>query len=343
VPAAVEFELVKGMIDGKPPERVITNAGGLAAFAVTPIGAQQWRTTARRLRGTTDDGQAEFTQVEEKAVDSELKQYSFVFGDPVWGAGETFEVGVRTLHRSGGVYTDVYQNGRWCFGQVAGIGSEGAGFAIHESAVLRPTEGVWLTEIQTYGQSLQPADASEARFVAVPAAGMSPRDTLEVLLGRAASAGLREDAARALLVSPWLEKASDRDLYAQISFWLALLTPTTRDPHLLLDTQQGERTQLADEKEMFRSRITALLVVSGGLGLLLVLYLVVVNVIVVRKTSQRMVQELAEIELPEVDEVGEPLSDVANLARMQGIFQLVFVFATIVLFFVAIVVLLQHL
>jgi len=343
VSATVEFELVKGMVDGKVPKRIVTNRGGLAAVSLVPIGAQQWRTTVRTKRINAEGLESQDTQVDETAVDSELKQYSIVLGDTVWEANETLELGVRTLHRSGGVYVDVYQDGRWRYGQVAGIGSEGSGFAIHDSAIIRPTEGVWLAQIQTYGQSLQPANAVEARTVAVVAPNVTPEQTLRVILDRAAKAGVRDKTARALLESKWLSTASSREIHAQISFWLAQLPTQTRDPHLLLDTQQGERNRLADEKETLRSSITTLLIVSGGLGLLLILTLVIVNLLSVRRTSEQMILELAEMDLPEVDDVGEPLAEVTNLARKEGVFQLVFLFVTIALFFAAIVILLQHL
>lgn len=336
VAATVDLELVKGMIDGEAPAQVRTNGGGLAALSLTPIGAQQWRATAHRgVEGEVPD-------IVEIAVDSDLKQYSLIFANPVWDVGEPLEVGVRTLHRSGGVYTDVYQGGRWRFGQVTGIGGGRSGVVIGESVAVRPTRGVDLVEVQTYGQALQPAAACEARYVAVPAVGMSPRDILEVLLDRAASAGLHESSARALKDSPWLQTATNREVYAQISYWLALLQPVKRDPHLLLDTQGGERTRLADEKETFRSSITWLLLVSGGFGLLVVLALVVFNLLTVRQRSQQMVAELANVDLPDVDEIGEPLAEATNLARMQGIVQLVFLFVIIALFFAAIVILLQH-
>ncbi len=84
--------------------------------------------------------------------------------------------------------------------------------------------------------------------------------------------------------------------------------------------------------------MTPLLIVSGGLALLIILFLVVTNFVRVRRESQAM---MAALEADELLEGEEGLS--GNFARTTAIFQLVLLFATIVVFFAAIVVLLQAL
>ncbi len=336
VPVKVSVQLVrkKGMVDGKVPEVIQTNRGGLGAFSLVPIGAQEWELKAvQRVKDGPD-------QVSTRVVrlDSKPTQYAMALRDPVWEDGEDLEVGVRSLHRSGALYGDVHVAGRWTHGEVTGLGPRGGGFILRDSAVPRPKEGVELARVQVYGDALNPGAAGDTRLVALPAVQMSDRDVLKVLLGRAADAGVAPVRARALAGSEWLLTASQRDVNAQIAYWLSLLPRELNQPPLLKDTQDEDKQTLADEKESYRAPVTQLLIVSGGLALLIILFLVVTNFVRVRRESQAM---MAALEADELLEGEEGLS--GNFARTTAIFQLVLLFATIVVFFAAIVVLLQAL
>lgn len=332
VSAKVTLTKGKGLVDGPVPSSVRTDGGGLGAFALTPIGSQDWTLTV-----TQRDAEGEpIVSTRRVNLKSEPTQYTMLLRDPVWDDGETLEVGVRSLHRRGALYGDVYMDGRWSHGEVTGLGERGGGFMLKPEATPRPTEGVWLAWVQVYGDALQPGAAGDARTVAVPAPGMSPRAVLTAVLDQAIAAGFQEERAKALRGSAWIQTAEDSALHRQLVWWLSHLPRALVQPPLLKDTQDDDRQTLSEEKEAFRAQVTWLLAVSGGLGLLLLLYLVVTHFIRVRLESQAMMLEL-EADALLADEASE------NFARTTAIFQLVLLFATITLFFVAIVVLLQAL
>ena len=91
-----------------------------------------------------------------------------------------------------------------------------------------------------------------------------------------------------------------------------------------LETQQDE---MASGKDSARNTITWLLGVSGGIGLLVVFWLVLGNLIKVRRAGQDLALEL-DLEMD-------------GLHRAQSVVEFVFLFATIVAFFCSILALLR--
>ncbi len=351
VAATVSIKKTKGMTEGNLPSSVKTSKGGLGAFSLAPIGSQEWRLeiAASRPAAQTppDQGGAaepapqsapaqEQASVRTVTIKSATTQYAMVLRDPIWSPDEALEIGVYTLHRSGPLYGDVYLGDRWLHGEVTGIGPQGGGFEIKPGALPRPAEGLWLARVQVYGNALQPGEAGDMRTIALPSMNMSAEDTLREILRRAAEVDLHKKRAEALAASDWLAMAEDAELHAQIAFWLSLLPRDLRQPILLKDTQQNERVTLSEDKKASRARITVLLSVSGGLGLLIVLFIVLQNFARVRRESRAMVVDL------EADGELDP-SIGRDLARNTAVFQLVLIFATIAVFFVAIVILLQYL
>ncbi|MEL6179269.1 MAG: hypothetical protein AAFS10_09955, partial [Myxococcota bacterium] len=338
VPATVTITLVKGVIEGDVPRKVQTNGGGLASFALVPIGVQRWRFEVTPL----EEGQE--TSVREVVLTSEKKQYAMRLTSPLWTDDDPLKVPVLTLHRSGALYSDFVMDERVVFGDVTGVGHSGGGFIFKPGSVPRPEQGVWLVKLQVYGHPLAPGKAVDIRHLALPAPGLEGRETLQVVLERAWGAGVYPETASALLKSAWLRTAPAREIHEQLAFWLSLLPHEPTAPILLMDTRDRDQVTLATEKESWRSPITLLLIVSGVVAALIILYLVVFNLIRVRQRSQQMLADLhAELENEGDDGLDQILTPGGNLARTQALVQLVFIFATIALFFASIILLLQNL
>lgn len=336
VRTAVDLEILKGLVDGGIPKSVKTDEGGLGFFTAVPIGSQRWKLSAR----SQEEG-GEQLSTRELVIKSELTQHSLRLDSPVWGQDQALRAQVTSLRRGGVVYGDIYQGERWAWGQVTGLGASGAGFAIPDRAVVRPAAGVELVRFQVYADALQPGKAGDVRYLAVPAAGVEEDQVLAALQERAAQVGVLEEQARAARGGAWWVGMSQHALRRHIAFWLAQLPRELHQPPLLKDTQDGQKAELEQEKDGARRDITGLLVVSGGLGLLLVLYLVVSNLLRVRREGREALAEVAQELDPE--EAAALLGETRGLARAEALIQLVFLFATVAVFFGAIVVLLQFL
>lgn len=329
--AEVKLELLKGMVDGAPPAVVKTGRSGLGAFSVVPIGSQKWR-----LEATTQDPDgAARTSEREQVVASASRQFRATPQRPIWEAGQPLPVAVRSLHREGAIFGDLYLDGRWAFTEATGLGPQGGGFELPEVPGLRPATGLRVVRLQIYGSALAPGEAVDGRWIALPARGEGPRGALRLLLEAAAQAGVRPELARALQAAPWWEEATEREVETLLAFWLSLPLPEPYAPHLLLDTQGGDRDKLAAEKDSWRGPLTWLLGAAGALVLLIVLYLVLTNMARVRAASQAMLAEL------EPDEDGA-LPAVGGLARWESLLQILIIVGTLALFFIAMVVLLRH-
>jgi hypothetical protein len=332
----VKVEVLKGMLEGEAPGEVSTDEGGLGVFTAIPVGSQRWRLSASSVGA---DGQ----QVEsrrELVVKSELTQHSLTLEAPVWEAGEPLRAQVRSLRR-GVVYGDVYQGARWGWSEVTGVGPQGAGFVLPERAVERPGAGFSLARVQVYADALQPGKAGDARYVVVPAAEVGEEEILRGLLGRAAEVGVLEVQARGALARSWWVGVRRGTLRRHIAFWLSRLPRELSQPPLLKDTQDDDRAQMEGEKDEARLAVTRLLVGSGALGLLLLLYTVVSNLLRVRREGRAALVEAAA-ELSEED-AAALLAGKGGLERAEALLQLVLLFGTVAMFFAAIVVLLQFL
>ncbi|MBH22906.1 MAG: hypothetical protein CMH57_00335 [Myxococcales bacterium] len=338
VPATVTIKLVKGVIEGDVPRQVQTNGGGLASFALVPIGVQRWRLeVAPREEGGEPS-------VREVILTSKKKQYAMRLKSPLWKATDELKVPVLTLHRTGALYSDLVMDERVVFGDVSGIGNGGGGFIFKPGAPPRPESGVWLLKLQVYGHALAPGEAVDVRYLALPAPGLEGREALQVVLERAWGAGVRPETASALLKSTWLRTAPTQEVHEQLAFWLATLPHDATHPILQIDTRDRDRVALATEKESWRGPITGLLIASGVVAALIILYLVVFNLLRVRRRSQQMLADLhAELEEEGEQGLDQIFAPGGNLARTQALFQLIFIFATIALFFASIIILLQHL
>ncbi len=333
----VKVEVLKGLIDSDPPGDVITDHGGLGFFSVVPVGSQRWKLSTT----TKVDGQ-DVESIREITIESGLTQHSLRLKSPVWSSHEEFQANVNSLRRSGVVYGDFYQGQRWVWGEVTGLGNQGAGFSIPGKAVTRPSEGISLLRFQAYADALQPGKAGDVRYVVLPAEGMSDNDVLRALLDRAIEAGVLEKQAKVMRNLPWLLTTSNEgSLKRHIAFWLSQLPRELKGPTLLKDTQVGDKAQLAEEKSEMRESVTWLVGVSGGLGLLLILYLVVSNLLRTRREGrQALAEAIAEVD---DDTAAALLEDRGGLARGEALVQMLLLFGTVAVFFTAIVVLLRHL
>jgi len=338
VAAEVKLELVKGMLDGEPPNRVKTHAGGLGYLAMVPIGSQKWKLTTETK---AEDGQV-LTSERELVVESRAKQFAMVLNRPIWTGDHNLELGVRTLHRSGVLWADVYSDGRWQSGEAAGIGTEGGGFSLRRPTSLESGD-LRLMRVQVYGAALAPGEAADVRVVVAPPPTMEARAVLERLLRLAVDAGVRPKAAQGVLDAGWVATGSDKDVEAAISFWLSLLPVSVEQPALLFDSQKMDRGKLKDDKNDLKEPVSWLLGLSGALALLIVFYVVMVNVLKVRRESEAMVAELGDLEGDDADDEGTRKGLAAsNLGRFDAVFQIIIVMGTLFLFFVAIVLLVRH-
>lgn len=320
VRATVKIELVKGLIDGTVQPKAVTDPGGVAAVRLTPVGNQKWRFTVEH------DGA---TSVRELILESKPTQHVLTVASPVWRADSDLRVSVKSLRRSGELYGDLYgPAANWVHGVVAGVGANGGGFHIPARVATPPPAGISVVHVQAYADPLGPGGAGDMRYLVVPAAGVSERDVLAELLGRAADDPRHALQAKALAASPWLLEATQSALHRHIAFWLSLYPRDFHQPIVLMDSRTGQMDEIARTKDSARDAITWLLGISGGLGLLVVLWLVVGNFIAVRRAGQFAAAEL-------------DLEEMGGLQRAQAIIQLVFLFATIVIFFASIVALLR--
>ena len=320
VRTTVAVKLVKGLVDGSFRPSLRTDQGGLGALQVTPVGNQRWRFSV--------DGDG--TQsVRELILKSRPTQHVLHLPSPVWRADEDLRVTVRSLRRTGEIYGDLYgPSSAWAYGVVGGVGVRGGSFTIPTRAAVAPREGISILHVQAYADPLAPGGAGDMRYVVLPAARMTDKQVLERLLGRAQEAGsVHTLEARALAASPWLGQASESAMKRHIAYWLSLGPRTFVQPTVLMDTKRGQEDEMARDKDGAREAITWLLAISGAVGLLVVLWLVLGNYLEVRRAGRFAA---AELDL-----------DMDGLHRAMAIVQLVFLFATIVIFFASIVALLR--
>ncbi len=320
VRGTVDVTLVKGLVDGKFRPKVRTDPGGLAALKLTPVGNQKWKFSV------TQDG---VESARELIIKSMPTQHVVTVPSPVWRADEDLRVGVKSLRRSGEVYGDLYgPSAAWVHGVVAGVGERGGGFSIPARVASPPPTGFSVLHVQAYADPLGPGGAGDMRYVLVPAVTASDREVLVQLLeAEAARGGEQAAQARVLSTWPWISQASEAATKRHIAYWLSLYPRDFVQPTVLMDSRRAQEAEMAHDKEGARETITWLLSIAGSFGLLVILWLVVGNYLAVRRAGQ-----FAAVELD---------LEMGGLHRAQSIIQLVFLFATIVIFFGSIVALLR--
>jgi hypothetical protein len=320
VRTTVAVTLVKGFVDGKFRPTVRTDAGGLGTLALTPVGNQKWKFVV------VEDG---VESTHELILKSRRTQHVMTIPSPVWRADSDLRVSVKSLRRSGEVYGDLYgPSAAWVHGVVSGVGPRGGGFSVPSRVASAPRGGMSVLHVQAYADPLAPGGAGDMRYVVVPSAALTDRDVLRQLLKIASKTdGEQAKQAAAFQGHASIDLASDAATKRHIAYWLSLYPRDFVQPKMLMNSRTGQEAEMAEDKAGARETITWLLSIAGSFGLLVVLWLVLGNFLAVRRAGQFAAAEL-DLEM-------------GGLHRAQAIIQLVFLFATIVIFFASIVALLR--
>lgn len=367
----IVFDEVKGLLEqGEPPRRVRTDATGLARVRFAPTTTHHWELSTRcgepldepppAEEGGSSDDVAE--EVEDPRPRSEARvqlgtapsQLTLKMREPMAMPGAGVDGLVRSLFREGGLYADLYRDGRWVWAGSFGLRDNAGGVRLDVPEGLGEG-GYSLYRVQISNDIYFQGNAWDVRHLM---SGSSVTDaSIDAAIERVVARHLEQpglDEERAAYLR-FLEReparwralpsrarlrmlaALLRDVPTHFEFPPAVMNSLDRDQRELDAWKQGVRDQLMI--------IAALVALVGVLVLTLAVLAGVQQALRRQELYHQVELELAEQDLPDLDEhidAAAVLRD-GKIARAMAVVQGGVVFGTLIIFIVGVLLMMRYL
>ena len=330
VKAKVKLSLVYGLLEGKPPGELSTDRLGLTSFQMTSLTDTDWKIKAETLDGRKTE------------VDRSIKviQSQFLLSsDWTIPTGSTGRAGLYTTRQSGNVYVDIYDGERWAFSYKYPIDDKLDVFPIklpNSKHSAQPR----LFRIVAYAHPLVPGIAQSVMYVLGTDQKIFKSQALTQLLDVMTDNQVDTEYLNSLKRQGLtVETLTDKEQEQLARFLIELLPQEPIQPTLLLDSEEQDRATLKEVQKIFKARANIVFVLACVLVFSTLVYYLVFGYMVNRRARMALAKDgdWNDEEFPITTSRWRVLDQ-----KLRALLQLVLVFSTLILFFIAVYLLLQH-